>query len=115
MESFATDMVIRIDGNDDEETSVMDHLADARTPARRSTAGGVLLPTPAQAVANASTAGAGSKQSSLSTFFMMSSEKVSCWLQQVYLNERLCYLSTEPDFQSTLADFIFTVLYRRRV
>lgn len=83
---LATDMAITIDGNDDEETNIMDHLAASQTPAPRSTVGGLLLSTPVPAVANASTAGAGSKQSSLATFFMKSSEKVSCLLQQVFLD-----------------------------
>lgn len=57
------DMAITVDGNDDEEISVIDHLAASQTSAPRSTASGI------------NTAGAGSKQSSLSAFFMKSSEK----------------------------------------
>lgn len=69
------DMAVTMDGNDDEGISVIDPLAASQTSAPRSTASGILLSKPIQAVA--STAGAASKQSSLSAFFTKSSEKVS--------------------------------------
>jgi len=70
------DVTVAMDVNDDEEeTNVIDHLAASQTAAPRSTASGILMSDSIQAVANASTARAGSKQSSLSTFFLKSSEK----------------------------------------
>lgn len=81
-------MTITIDEHDDEEASAIDHLAMSQTRAP-STAGDMLLSTSVQAVANASTTGAGSRQSTLSTFFLKSSEKVSYLLQQTFLDSIL--------------------------
>lgn len=67
------DMAIIIDEDDDEETNIMDHLVASQTPARSTT--DCVLSTPVQALANASTGVSGSKQSSLATFFVKSSEK----------------------------------------
>jgi len=75
--NLPSDMVVTMDGIDDEETIVIDHLAASQTSAPRSTASGKLPSNSIQAAANASTARAGSKQSSLSAFFIKSTEKVS--------------------------------------
>ena len=86
-------MAIIID--DDEETNIMDHLVASQTPARSTT--DCVLSTPVQALANASTGVSGSKQSSLATFFVKSSE-VS-WLLEVFLDDHLYLLSSQPCFQ----------------
>lgn len=85
------DKAITADGNDDEYTGLFDHLAASQTSAPNSTASDILLSNSIQAVANASKAGAGSKQSSLSAFFTKSSEKVSFLLQQAFLYNYLCH------------------------
>ena len=87
--NIPTDLATAIDGNDDEETTVIDHVAASQTSAPRSWASEMLLSTSIQAIANASTAGAGSKQSSLSAFFMKSSEKVSSLFQLIFLDDHL--------------------------
>ncbi|XP_024377040.1 uncharacterized protein [Physcomitrium patens] len=93
----STNMTITIDEHDDEEASAIDHLAMSQTRAP-STAGDMLLSTSVQAVANASTTGAGSRQSTLSTFFLKSSEK-----------EKV--KNVEP--QNSVVDIGFTRTYQR--
>lgn len=112
--SLPIDVAIPIDGNDDEENTIIDHLAASQTSAPRSTASGTLPSTSIQAFPNASTGGAGSKQSNLSAFFMKLSEKVSSLFQQILLDNHLRHLPTKT-FNEYMSDFGSILLCRKRV